>query len=170
MTDLTNNVETLTPRPTRRRKAAAQPAETLPVVVPSDIAMVLGKLTGVVAGVENAVHDLKEDARRDRDEASTSRRRLYESIDDLKDKVHAIDLKVGRVLDVDGRLGQVDARLGQVEAEVVKVRRIRELSALIMTRSWKVGLGIAGVTAGGAAVWFWKHLVAAAFRIANLFM
>lgn len=169
MTD-TNNVEHLPPRPIRRRKAAAQPADVAPVMVPADIAMALGELTGVVKGVTRAVEDLKDNARHDREEASTSRRRLYENIEDLKDRVHAIDLKVSGVLDVDARLGRVDARLGQVEAEVVKVRRIREWSAHILARGWKVGLGIAGVTAGGAAVWFWKQLLAAVSHITNLLM
>lgn len=125
--------------------------------------MVLGQLTGVVAGVQDTVHEMKEDARRDREESSTSRRRLYERLDELKDQVHEIDKKVGRVLDV-------DSRLGVVEVEVAKTRRIREWAVRILARGWKISLAIAGVTAGGAAVWFREQIGVAASHISNLFM
>lgn len=160
MTD-TTNVTQMPARPARRRKGTATPAAVPQAASSGDgmIAMALGELTGVVSGVEKSMHEMKEDMRHDRE----SRARIHQSIDDLKDRVHDIDLKVSRVLDF-------DTRLGQVEAEVAKTRRIREWATHIFSRGWKFGVGIAGFSAAGAAMWFREQLGVAVSRISNLFM
>lgn len=168
------NVETLSPRQPRKRKAIAAELPVTPAISPPDppplptligepLALVLGQLTGVVAGVQSAVSELKEDVRRERDDSAASRRRLHEKVDDLKDHVHEIDLKVGSVLDI-------DARLSRVEAEVANTRRIREWATHLFSRGWKIGIGIGGITSAGAAMWFWKQLGVLGSRIYNLFM
>lgn len=116
-----------------------------------NIAMALGELTGAVKGIQETVKDIKDDVSEERRSSQESRRRMHDKIDGLKDNVHEIDKKVSHALDL-------DARLILVEAEVAKTRRIREILGMLAARGWKISLGIAGVTAGGAALWFWKQI------------
>lgn len=160
MTDV-SNVEQMPARPARRRKTA-----TAPAVAPSGeigLAMALG-------GLREAVEGLQADFRSERDESRKSRARLHERIDDVIESVHALDKKVDKAGDVAKRLTDIeDRRLPDVEGEVSTLRKTRGLVASIGGAAFKVGVGVAGVTATGVVVWFWDKLSTALGRLASLF-